>query len=378
MERVKPWRSDSTRAEPRVLHGYTATKEVSFRAVCETIRDYAFASSDYPLIVSLEVHTSLQQQQIMVEIMTDCWKGLLVESPEETSGNDLELPSLDELKGKIMIKVKYSPPKPEQQKTEPTVMLKNKEITSDTSSESSLEEAQAKEQPEKKKKILDSLSQLGVYTRSFHFKNFDQPEARIPTHVFSLSEKALMEVHQNNPSGLFAHNKHFLMRAYPKGVRVSSSNLDPSIFWRKGVQIVALNWQKWDAGMMLNEAMFAGQRGWVLKPPGYRSGSSAKSQQSAATHSNLTLAIEFLAGQDIPLPPEEDESNAFKPYVKCELHVERQEERQGDPIPGGGKSQSGKFKGRTKTRKTRNPDFGRETILFEGISKVSPELSFVR
>ena len=30
--------------EPRVLHGYTATKDVSFRAVCETIRDYAFAS----------------------------------------------------------------------------------------------------------------------------------------------------------------------------------------------------------------------------------------------------------------------------------------------------------------------------------------------
>ena len=30
--------------EPRVLHGYTATKDISFRTVCESIRDYAFAS----------------------------------------------------------------------------------------------------------------------------------------------------------------------------------------------------------------------------------------------------------------------------------------------------------------------------------------------
>lgn len=31
-----------SRIEPRVLHGHTATKEVSFRKVCATIRDYAF------------------------------------------------------------------------------------------------------------------------------------------------------------------------------------------------------------------------------------------------------------------------------------------------------------------------------------------------
>jgi hypothetical protein len=27
------------------------------------------------------------------------------------------------------------------------------------------------------------------------------------------------------------------MRAYPKGTRIGSSNLDPSLFWRQGVQI---------------------------------------------------------------------------------------------------------------------------------------------
>jgi hypothetical protein len=33
-----------SKTEPRVLHGHTATKEISFRDVCATIRDYAFTT----------------------------------------------------------------------------------------------------------------------------------------------------------------------------------------------------------------------------------------------------------------------------------------------------------------------------------------------
>lgn len=90
----------------------------------------------------------------------------------------------------------------------------------------------------------------------------------MPTHVFSLSEKNLMEVHAKHGPALFSHNRKFLMRAYPSGLRIGSSNLDPVRFWRKGVQIVALNWQNCDEGMMLNDAMFLGTGGYVLKPEG--------------------------------------------------------------------------------------------------------------
>lgn len=44
LEMPTPWTSSSTatRAEPRVLHGHTLTKEVSFRDVARAIREAAF------------------------------------------------------------------------------------------------------------------------------------------------------------------------------------------------------------------------------------------------------------------------------------------------------------------------------------------------
>ncbi|EON61955.1 hypothetical protein W97_01173 [Coniosporium apollinis CBS 100218] len=370
-ERIEPWRVDTNRVEPRVLHGYTATKEVPFRDVCSAIRDYAFVTSELPVIISLEVHTSLEQQAIMVEIMEQCWKDMLMKPPANPDDcADLPLPQLADLKRKILVKVKYSPPTPPAEANQAPV-----QEPEDTSSGSDEDMPAKVKKP--KSKMLEELSRLGVYTRSYHFKSFSQPEARIPTHIFSLSEGVLMEVHESDPRGLFSHNKNFLMRAYPKGVRFSSSNLDPAVFWRKGVQIVALNWQKWDAGTMLNEAMFAGTGGWILKPEGYRGVSDATQQQHAASYANLDMYIEFFAGQDLPLPPDEKE-RSFKPYVKVELHVEKPEERLGERIPGGGEAREGEYKRHTATTRGCSPDFRREVLRFDGVTGVVPELSFVR
>lgn len=79
---------------------------------------------------------------------------------------------------------------------------------------------------------------MGVFTRAFHFHSFDQPESRIPTHVFSLGENKILEACEKKPKELFDHNLHHLLRAYPKGTRLRSSNLDPAPLWRFGVQMV--------------------------------------------------------------------------------------------------------------------------------------------
>ncbi|KAK6214045.1 hypothetical protein LQW54_004820 [Pestalotiopsis sp. IQ-011] len=51
--------------EGTVLHGHTLTKEISFRDVCQTVKEYDFQTSDLPVVVSLEVHCCPSQQERM-------------------------------------------------------------------------------------------------------------------------------------------------------------------------------------------------------------------------------------------------------------------------------------------------------------------------
>jgi phosphatidylinositol phospholipase C delta len=45
------------------------------------------------------------------------------------------------------------------------------------------------------------------------------------------------------------------------------------VFWRNGSHVASLNWQVYDRGMQVNEAMFVGSPGWVEKPLHMRKGS---------------------------------------------------------------------------------------------------------
>ena len=330
-----------------------------------------------PVIVSLEVHCSKEQQEIMVEIMNETWAQFLVQaSPEECK----HLPSPSELKKKILVKVKYVPPQTVMKEVakSSTASRSRRARSSSTSSSSEDQDAPVGEEKNKNKKsaITQALSALGIYTRSYHFKTLGAPESSVPTHVFSLSEDKFAEVHQKEGDLLFLHNKHFLMRAFPSGMRVASSNLDPSRFWRRGVQIVALNWQKRDRGMMLNEAMFADSQGWVLKPKSYRGHAPGIAQDSSSTTSSqggLSVSVRIFSGQKIALPIGETSSNGFHPYVKCELHVERLNDH-----PENGRSDPDKCKQRTKTAKGCNPDFQAEEISFPLAYDVIQGLAFLR
>ena len=59
-----------------------------------------------------------------------------------------------------------------------------------------------------------------------------------------------------------------MVRTYPKGTRFDSSNYDPMAMWTCGVQLVALNFQKPDLFMHLNQGFFRnnGGCGYILKP----------------------------------------------------------------------------------------------------------------
>jgi len=70
--------------------------------VVDTIKEYAFKVSPYPLILSIENHCSIVQQLKMVEILRDTL-GEMLDVPPVTP--DMEfLPSPEALKNKILIK----------------------------------------------------------------------------------------------------------------------------------------------------------------------------------------------------------------------------------------------------------------------------------
>ncbi|OOG00132.1 hypothetical protein ASPCADRAFT_204022 [Aspergillus carbonarius ITEM 5010] len=366
------------RPEPRVLHGHTLTRETTFREVCYAIRDSAFVTSDLPVIVSLEVHTCLEQQQTMVEIMEEAWKGMLVEVTPEIEAR-MRPPPLADLKRKILIKVKHVDSADENDDRE----AKEKAVYSAhmqalklqrTPTAPDLSPEAVSPAPHKPSKILQALSKLAVFTKGFHFSNFAQPEAKVPSHVFSLSEKAVREAHASDGNALFEHNRHFFMRVYPNGLRVDSSNMDPSFFWRRGAQMVALNWQSLDKAMMLNAGMFAGEQGWVLKPPGYR---SSDAQPGIIPPRRLDLTIEVLAGQNIPLPPGHTNEKKFYPYLTCLLHVETPDDSFAAGEDDSDSEKTG-YKHTTKSVTGVNPDFGGEKLLFPTVSGFLDELTFVR
>ncbi|KAI9046873.1 hypothetical protein LZ554_008951 [Drepanopeziza brunnea f. sp. 'monogermtubi'] len=349
--------------EPLVLHGWTLTAPIGFRAVCKSIREAAFVTSKLPLIVSLEVHADLDQQEIMVDIMKEEWNGLLVDVPHEGCDPEERLPRLEELIGKILIKVKKAVADKQEPSPAGTLAPVPSKTDSDSISGSEDERANAK----KKVKICENLSNLGIYTHSEHFVGFEMKSATRPSHIYSIGESQIQDLHETRQQEMFKHNRNFFMRAYPGGFRIDSSNVDPSELWRKGVQMVALNWQNLDEGMMLNEGMFAGEHGWVLKPRGYRNDATEPIE-----YKSLDLTITVLAGQHIPIPEDQSEKN-FHPYVKCELHVEK-EQGGSEPLP------SEDRKRKTGYQKGDHPDFGEGgcVLQFPTIRKVVEELSFVR
>ena len=92
---------------PLIYHGHTLTSKIRFRDVIETIKEHAFVTSEYPLILSIEDHCSLIQQRLMATQFQEVFGDMLVTAPLDK--NEQTLPSPEKLKRKILLKHKKLP-----------------------------------------------------------------------------------------------------------------------------------------------------------------------------------------------------------------------------------------------------------------------------
>uniref|UniRef100_A0A182SGK4 Phosphoinositide phospholipase C n=1 Tax=Anopheles maculatus TaxID=74869 RepID=A0A182SGK4_9DIPT len=66
---------------PLIFHGHTFTTRIKFMDVIRTIKEHAFITSDYPLILSIEQNCSLTQQRRMAQAMQEVFGEMLLTQP---------------------------------------------------------------------------------------------------------------------------------------------------------------------------------------------------------------------------------------------------------------------------------------------------------
>jgi phosphatidylinositol phospholipase C delta len=175
-----------------------------------------------------------------------------------------------------------------------------------------------------KSKITKPLSDLGVYTRGYKWHSFSSPESQRFNHVYSFAERAFESICRDaeNKALLERHNQKYLTRVYPSGFRLRSSNFDPLKFWRRGVQMAALNWQTYDIGMQLNQAMFAAgtdRTGYVLKPESLRLPPYEQASKASTERKLVRFSVEVISAQQLPRPRTMGPDDNINPYVEIEM-----------------------------------------------------------
>ncbi|CCH58493.1 hypothetical protein TBLA_0A07020 [Henningerozyma blattae CBS 6284] len=260
---------------PVVCHGLL-TSAIPLSNVVTAIRKYAFITSPYPLIISLEINCGPDNQLLTVKILREILGNSLLESIVDKHG----IMSPRHLKHKIILKSKKC--KHVEQQTP----------LSSFSSYSSSHESEVEIRQRRKKstasierfrriklkhdfRVIDQLLEISAI-HGIRFRNTSLPESKTVNHCFSLNEKKIDKLCQDKTLKLAIdkHNRKFFMRVFPHVIRYKSSNFNPIQFWKYGTQMVATNWQTYDIGQQLNIAMFqlTDQKngilnsGYVLKP----------------------------------------------------------------------------------------------------------------
>lgn len=311
-------------SEPIVSHGRTFTTEISFSNVIKTIKKHAFITSPFPLIISLEVNCSAENQLKMVQILCDILGDTLVLAPINAFD---ELPSPLELKHRILVKAKKTSPFNNLIYTENGNYVSASSTSTTTSfsedngSVSHRRNSFSIRSKNKSTKIIDEISDLGIYLQGIKFRNFSLPESKTYNHTFSLSEKSLNSMLKDEVKrgSVDKHNRKYFMRVYPSKMRLRSSNFMPITYWSHGLQMVATNWQTYDLGQQINEAMFevVNKRGYVLKPHSLRK-PLLKSKKILPTKMYKTrFSITIISGHQLPKP--KNSELAINPFISFEI-----------------------------------------------------------
>ncbi|XP_053525234.1 1-phosphatidylinositol 4,5-bisphosphate phosphodiesterase delta-4 isoform X2 [Artibeus jamaicensis] len=325
---------DGPSGEPVVYHGHTLTSRILFKEVVATIAQYAFQTSDYPVILSLENHCSWEQQEIIAHHLTE----ILGEQLLSTTLDGLlptQLPSPEELRKKILVKGKKLQTLEEDLEKEEEEEELETELEGEQEAELELESQfepetqelspRSKDKKEKKSKpmLCPSLSALVIYTKTVPFYSFAHSRDHYRFYeLSSFSETKAKSLIKEAGNEFVQHNTWQLSRVYPSGLRTDSSNYNPQEFWNAGCQMVAMNVQTAGLEMDIYDGLFRqnGGCGYVLKPDFLRdTQSSFYPERPISPFKAQTLLIQVISGQQLPKVDKTKEGSIVDPLVRVEI-----------------------------------------------------------
>ncbi|XP_062337457.1 1-phosphatidylinositol 4,5-bisphosphate phosphodiesterase delta-1b isoform X1 [Osmerus eperlanus] len=317
---------DGSDGEPVIYHGYTLTSKILFKDTIKAIKEYAFKTSQYPVILSLENHCSVEQQKIMAHHLSSILGSALITKP---LGDKMptHFPSPEELKGKILIKGKrlnkleacFTQGAPLEVKTD----LLTEEEDDEDDEENKGEKKKSKKG--KKIKLANELSNMVVYCKSVHFQSFEDSKAHQGFYeMASFKEGIAVRLAEESANNYVRHNVDKLSRIYPAGSRTDSSNYNPVPLWNAGCQIVALNFQTPDKDMNVNQGKFQtnGKSGYILKPSFLRDQASMFNPLTLTKGEWLqhkTLHIMVISAQQLP-KINQKKTSIVDPLVRVEVY----------------------------------------------------------
>ncbi|XP_011739242.2 1-phosphatidylinositol 4,5-bisphosphate phosphodiesterase zeta-1 isoform X5 [Macaca nemestrina] len=292
---------DGAQNEPVVYHGYTLTSKILFKTVIQAIHKYAFMTSDYPVVLSLENHCSPAQQEIMADnLQTTFGESLLSDMLADFPDT---LPSPEALKFKVLVKNKKIG----------TLKETHERKGSDKRGENQDKETGVKKlsgvtlfkkKKTRKLKIALALSDLVIYTKAEKFKSFQHSRLYQQFNENnSIGETQARKLSKLRAHEFIFHTRKFITRIYPKATRADSSNFNPQEFWNIGCQMVALNFQTPGLPMDLQNGKFLdnGGSGYILKPHFLRESESYFNPSDIKESMPITLTIRLISGIQLPL-----------------------------------------------------------------------------
>ncbi|KAK7276399.1 hypothetical protein RIF29_17538 [Crotalaria pallida] len=274
-----------------VLHGRTLTTPVELIRCLRAIKEHAFVASEYPVVITLEDHLTPDLQAKVAEMVHHTFGDMLFPPSTESLK---EFPSPESLKKRIIISTK--PPKEYLEAKE----TKEKGDDSLHSRASGDEEAWGKEVPSMKHGTIADFKDSNVDEEDLNDEE-DTDESDKSHHNEAPEYRRLIAIHAGKPKGgiheclkvdpdkvrrlslseqqlekaaltlgkeIVRFTQRNILRVYPKGTRITSSNYNPLIGWMHGAQMVAFNMQGHGRPLWLMHGMFKanGGCGYVKKP----------------------------------------------------------------------------------------------------------------